>query len=616
MNPDQPVKISFLITMVMVFLLYSPFAFAQSKSKEPQVIESLSWGEVLYYQFKGDKTEALIRLLAREKQNSLSPHASDASLMAAALLLDLGMAQKAKERLVNLKNGELDDRLASKFSLAMARLYYLNQDYVQTADWLEKSDDELLLGDELNQKKLIKAQLLFHAGQFAAAAEEFKNIDTDSNLQYYALYNQGLTLLNSEHEHHQRTAIALLTTLTQLEPQDQEQYALIDQAKLTLAIQALNSGDQNEARKQLFNMRLDGLLSNDALLILGWSFQQNNDYSSALSYWSQLASKNLLLEPSVQEAWLAIPYAYQQLGDKRQALLQYQKALSLQEQAKDLLDLLSQNQAWKELLSEGQSSSTADLDVNFKRQLIADPTFYQSLENWRELNQLHMKLAKSMEILPTLQLVLSENKNRYTNKVTSISNHLSSEDYSQFTKKYNELLNLYETQKDKTIAEAFLPASDFKNWQKIDSAKQLATQLTVEIDSDKREQIRRLDGVAKWKFHRQRNKDEYRAKSSINQLQKQLELMSTQLTNLSSLTNTPHKSITTELEQVNRLLTRWQLIESDLTKLQTQLEAEMSAQFSVFINRRKKALDNLGEQANLAIARLQFQALEATSDHE
>ena len=76
----------------------------------------------------------------------------------------------------------------------------------------------------------------------------------------------------------------------------------------------------------LERVRLDGPFSNKALLGVGWADAAEGQFQEALTPWMELRDRNLL-DSAVQEAYLAIPYAFAKLNANAQAAENYELAI-------------------------------------------------------------------------------------------------------------------------------------------------------------------------------------------------------------------------------------------------------------------------------------------------
>jgi hypothetical protein len=102
--------------------------------------------------------------------------------------------------------------------------------------------------------------------------------------------------------------------------------AIRDKANLVLGTMLHKEEQYNRAAEYLNRVRLDGPFSNRALLGAGWASMSAGKPDRAIVSWSTLAERNAT-DRATQEAMLALPYAYGELGVHSQAVLHYSRAL-------------------------------------------------------------------------------------------------------------------------------------------------------------------------------------------------------------------------------------------------------------------------------------------------
>jgi hypothetical protein len=103
--------------------------------------------------------------------------------------------------------------------------------------------------------------------------------------------------------------------------------ALQDKANVAQGFAWLQAGEAARAQPVLERVRLQGPQSSRALLGLGWALAAQGRNEDALTPWLALRDRNLL-DAAVQEAYLAVPHAYEQLGAGGQAAEFYDRALT------------------------------------------------------------------------------------------------------------------------------------------------------------------------------------------------------------------------------------------------------------------------------------------------
>ncbi len=581
---------------------------------EPQIVEEVEWGEVLFSYYRGDDLDALIRLLAREEQGLLVKHKHTANIFAAGLLIDLGLPVAAQERLDLMQSTELSAQNKSRLAMVLARVYYRLQLYNETWRLLQTLNEKHLDDRDVQRRRLMKAQLLFRNKKYEEASVQLESIRYNGNLQLYAEYNNGITLLQlNDPVAHQR-GYDILQRVTATQPLDQEQYALKDQAILALALEALRVKDSAKAQQLLLDLRLDGLVSNEGLLILGWSFAQSEDYDKALIYWLQLSEMNDLLEPAVQEAWLAVPYAYQKQDDYNSALAGYVRAQDSHRRALEELDQLVANEAWRELMVVEQTAEESFIESSpgFQRQLVGDAEFFEFLEQWNQLQRWDNKLQVALTSLEPIKVMLETNEERFIRKSAEALERLEAIKSLKLEEQQTELKAVFQSQSSLDVAELLLPAKDAKIWQRIVSADEVAAKLPPEKLGDKGEKLRRYKGVGLWEIHRENDHNKWQAQQVTDSLSAEMELLNQQIVQLHELISRPRQPLPEALARVDLIGVEGAAVTEALSQVKGIYEAKMAARFNLIVKQRRGALKNLAEQANVALARLRFRSLQMT----
>jgi len=597
----------FLVLIVIVFTSSMPIY----SSEEGIPVQSPQWGEVLYYHYKGDDLEALIHLLAREQQDTLKPHQETASLFAAGLLLDLGLPVAAQERLDKSSNKSLTAWQRSRLSMALARVYYRQQHYQEAEQQLAKINEKFLDAVDVQRKKLMSAQLLFRKREFEAASAQLESIENKGNMQLYAKYNNGLSLLQLNDPKAQLKGSQLLQSIASLAPLDQEQYALKDQAILALALNALKNKQPKQAQQLLLNLRLDGLVSNDGLLILGWSYEASGDYSKALIYWLKLIETDDLLDPTVQEAWLAVPYAYQKLGDFKSAIAGYERALVSHKKALQEIEALKDREAWRELLFQQQTAqqSFTQNSPGFQRQLVGDAKFFELLQQWKQLDIWDKKLQVALSSLTPIKVMLETNDQRFIEKSAIVKQKLALIETLNLNQKKKQLGEVLDEQKTQQVPIKLLAPKNAKMWARVTDAEAITKILPADKLGEKAEQLRRLKGVALWGIHRNRSGIIWKGEKEFKNLGKAMQDLSLEQASLKQILSRPRQPLPQALLRVSKLRERGKNTVEELAQLTQYYEKSMANRFDELLEIRKKALTQLAEQSILALARLRFKAL-------
>ena len=162
------------------------------------------------------------------------------------------------------------------------------------------------------------------------------------------------------------------------------------------------------ARAQLFfdRVRLDGPFSNQALLSAGWADVSAQNYERAVVPWSILAKREVT-DSAVQEALLALPYAYSKLNVHGRAAVLYGDALKSFGEELNKVDAsiksiadgrflkalareeIQQDKGWVIRLRTLPDAP----ETFYLMQLMASHDFQTALQNYLDLEELRKKMA-------------------------------------------------------------------------------------------------------------------------------------------------------------------------------------------------------------------------------
>ena len=337
-------------------------------------LEDLYFGEALFYAYQEAYFKAITRLdtelaqhyeLDQPALDSLSAHQGEAEFDVGDLELSYRMHQRAGraiERVLDAKN--VPQAVRNEAAYRLARIYYAKGYFVNAANALDliKGDKSKSLAE---REALLRGQVQMTQKNYKQAIKLLKPLRRSGDeLQGYAAFNLGIALLR---DGQLEKGIKQLDEVGQLAGSDNETVALRDKANLTLGDRLLEAGRPAEARPYLERVRLSGPFSNKALLWAGWADAAQEKYDRALVPWTELQKRNPS-DAAVQEALLALPYAYAQLEAYGRAALLYGEAVNRFEHEIERLD----------------SSMSAILDGKFRKALLRDPeernsTFFQNL---------------------------------------------------------------------------------------------------------------------------------------------------------------------------------------------------------------------------------------------
>src|SRR5437660_1077730 len=147
---------------------------------------------------------------------------------------------------------------------------------------------------------------------------------------YQGQYFDALERLDAELAQHRHLdtpdALRQLDKAGQIESRETPTAAIRDKSNMVLGSIMLQSADYGHAQQAFDRVRLEGPYSNRALLSTGWAEVSARDYEKALVPWGMLIGRDAT-DAAVQEAKLALPFAYSRLQLYGRAALLYGQAL-------------------------------------------------------------------------------------------------------------------------------------------------------------------------------------------------------------------------------------------------------------------------------------------------
>jgi len=392
-------------------------------------LRDLYFGEALYYAYQDMHFEALARLDTElmlhygVDESDLDPlflNLGQAEFSVGDIELRYRMDKRAGKAIQAVLGSGIDLATRNQAALALARMYYRKDDAAGTLYALDLIRDEVdvtkykgksakeLRGKEPENFQIevayLRALASIGTGQFTRAVEILQSLRREKTLEGYVLYNLGIAFIQAGQEDQ---GLKLLDELGRLETRSNDLLALKDKANLKLAYRLLDFGKAELAQNYFQRIRLDGPYSNNALLGAGWAAAALGRYDRALVPWSILHERERT-NYSVQEALMAVPYAYSQLQAYGKSANMYDQAMDVFAYQISRLDAsIKSIRAGKFLnaLLDEQSKKDQNWVVNLRElpdspetryilDLMASNDFQTSYKNYKDLAALKKHLAK------------------------------------------------------------------------------------------------------------------------------------------------------------------------------------------------------------------------------
>jgi tetratricopeptide (TPR) repeat protein len=395
--------------VLLASLLFVAPALAASTAT-PNDVKDLYYGEALYYAYQGEWFEAIARLdtelaqyrgLDEPALNSLYYHVDQAEFNVGDFELFYRMHQRAGRAIKAVIEGNVEETVRNEAIFRLARIYFQKdqpQNAIQAVDRIRGVVPEEIRDD----LAFLRAQILMANGRLDDAAGILKDLQGAKSLEGFTTYNLGIVLLRNGKA---REGRQYLDHTGRIESEIPATLAIKDKSNLVLGDKLMSESNFEGAKEVLDRVRLSGPFSNRALLGSGWADASRERFKNALVPWSILAEREVT-DSAVQEAMLAVPYAYGKLGVYSKAALKYGRALEAFGKEIDKLgasitsiregkflkalvrEELKQDANWVVKLRELPETP----ETFYLLDLMASHDFQESLKNYLDLEQLRKKL--------------------------------------------------------------------------------------------------------------------------------------------------------------------------------------------------------------------------------
>src|SRR6187399_556440 len=348
----------------------------------PTVVRDLHFGDALFYYYQAQDFEAITRLQAYREWGRMPHHDAETDLLLGGLYLSLGLHNEAGERFETLLTQSVPEGVRNRAWFYLGKIWYA-RGYLDRAERAIKEVQGRLTPDLEAERLHLLSNILMRQQRFdeaIALLNNWKGRADQSDWLAYAQYNLGVALVRKG-------------LVTEADP-------------FLTAVGTLESG-----RRELRSLR------DRANLALGYAYLQNNQPA--------------LARPVLQEAYLAIPYAFAKLNANAQAAENYELAIkSFDSETVNLdasmaeindgtmLDKLLKPDAndhygWFWQLKEVPDAAQS----RYLYHLLAGHDFQEGLKNYRDLAFMGGTLAKWQDSIVAFDDMLDTRERAYAERV-------------------------------------------------------------------------------------------------------------------------------------------------------------------------------------------------------
>jgi hypothetical protein len=502
-----------------------------AQSDDKHEVRNPFYGEVLYYFYQQKYFSALSQLMTAQHFQRIGQDAEDAELLRGGMLLSYGQHVEAGRIFETLIENGAPPTVRDRAWFYLAKIRYQRGYLAESEEALARIGGKLP-GDLEDERQILHATLLMNRQQYQQAADLLSALHSKSDWAYYGRYNLGVALIKAGET---EKGVALLEQVGRSPVRGEELKALRDKANLALGFTYLQGGWSDLARTHLERVRLDGLMSNKALLGMGWAYSAREQQENALVYWNELQNRDPL-DVAVQESLLAVPYALGKLGAYRQSLAKYEEAITVYTREMARLDasivairagklsaLLLQGDPLEEMGWFWQLQQLPDVpESHYLAQLMAGHDFQEALKNYRDLRFMQARLDQWSSDIDIYHAMLATRRAGYAKRLPAALNSRRAQDNSKLTAardRYAEELARIERD-----ANANALATE-KEQALLDRLERIRKTLARQVDKsgEAQERYRLLQGLLTWDIAADFPSRLWQAKQSLAELDKALD---------------------------------------------------------------------------------------------
>jgi hypothetical protein len=602
----------------------------------------------------------------------LSGQSVEPELLKGGMSLSYGLDNQAQEIFSRLLKSSKADDVTAYAWLLLGKTFYQNRQFSAAAQAFEQInvDDADEYFDRPTRDNWLYLQSQLHGFLLDTYPEKSSSVDdiqttqwldklsSNSVYRHYVHYNQSLALLQNGDT---QAGIDRLTELVDKEPSFVDRWlgwsgplfepnstedeiaeiqAIRDRANLTLAYNLLQQGEHRKAYQTFENIRTNGLDGEAALLGYGWAAAKQQDWQIALSIWQRLIQMPQNSEYTL-EAYLASAYAYEKAFAPQQSLQMLEQAILRFNQANNILNLAQEKVTQRQFILDlvpslfsqnitadnAENSNLAlqllnvqgkDLNTTYLFQSISvSNEFRTRLATLADSHKLQQQLEKWQQRMQHYHLMLDERKEERSKRAKDILKNRTLERLQPLMAKREMLANTINTAKQQNQGQ-ILMSTEYQDWLKrVNRAEQGLTkiaQLKAQLDQaplkkDYARRVARVKGRLIWQASEALPVNLRQAQKLLSDLDKELaEGKQSQQQLLSQLVNTP--AFTEQRQRVQQLTERINTQLQNNRQLQDTLITVLSGTFSQFIQQHKTKINHYILQAQLAMVRLNDQALQ------
>ncbi len=482
---------------------------------------------------------------------------------------------------------------------------------------------ETRLSPQLEAEKLhIQSNALIHLQRYDEAVRLLDGFRGPAEWVAYAQFNLGVALVRGNRLDE---ASRFLTAAGTLQSPQEELLALRDKANLALGFALLQASQPAPAKVALQRVRLDGPQSSRALLAVGWADAALGQYRDALNPWLELRDRNLL-DAAVQESYLAVPYAFAQLGANGQAAEYYEQALTSFANERDHIDVsigrIREGALLDDLLKEEEGEPKRGWFWQLKElpdapesrylyPILAGNDFQEGLKNYRDLAWLGTTLGKWDENMVVYSDMTDSREKAFAERTPRVTSLLGSPAGTQLEERRAAIEARFNDVVARGDVAALGSPQQIAQWRRIEALEAaLATAPNDEENNALRDRVRLVKGVLQWQLQQDFRGRLYGERRELKALDTALAEMRSRWLRVERANETAPKSTGDFSVRIADLQARLTALRERLAQARTSQSGQLASLAIAELDAQKQRLADYEVQARFSLASIYDRAAE------
>jgi len=415
-----------VLLLVLTCLIYAKPSEADivwSDIQDPNIKDAL------YESFLGHHFEAITRLKMAQKLGRVSSQ-EKAGLVLGGLYLNSGFQDQAAKIFETYLTNSQPETVQNQAWFYLAKIRYQRGDYegaLKALYQIQNSQDFAIRQDS----NLLKATILLKQNKYLDSLVSLNKVNERSDWGLYAKFNKGVATYQLGNE---KEGIKILDEIGSISSKDLETQAISDRANMVLGYGFLDRSNPDIAKSYLERMTLSGPYANKALLALGRSFSDKKQYKQSLVPWLKLIERDPS-DAAVQDAFMAVPFAFGQLEAYKQSLEYYEKAMNLFQSEIDKINVAADAVSGGKMLDAMMQVALLEQEGKDKRvlksvldtpegkylmPLLVSYKFREALHNYVDLNVSLGKMERWSANLATYSIISTKKRKQYQVRISRV----------------------------------------------------------------------------------------------------------------------------------------------------------------------------------------------------